>query len=276
MPRRIFPWRFPITLGTNAVRAWVLFTLLLLVAAPADAEPNNLSSNSVLQHPVIGERLEFSGRWYGIPVGFGSIEVVGRATVRARETYHVRMEWHSNAFLSRFYPIHDVLESYIDVETLLPIENSKDQQEGRYRAHETIFFDHEAGQAIYHSLLNESTKRIELPEQFQDLLGAFYWFRRQPIVPDETLSLNIYTDEKIYAMEVAVEPPAPLELLKRGTFDCILVKPKARFKGLLVRRGSIWAYFTADARRLPVLIRASTPWGIMSAILDRQSIHGTE
>ena len=46
-----------------------------------------------------------------------------------------------------------------------------------------------------------------------------------------------------------------LELLKRGTFRCVVVEPKASFKGLLVK--------------------ATTPWGPMSAVLDEESIPPT-
>ena len=65
-----------------------------------------------------------------------------------------------------------------------------------------------------------------------------------------------------------------LELLKRGTFSCFVVEPKASFKGLLVKRGRIWAYLTTDVRRLPLLVKATMPWGAMSAVLDEESLAG--
>jgi len=221
---------------------------------------------------VIGERLQFSGNWYGIPVGYGSVEVLGRTTIREREAIHIRLEGRSNAFLSRFYPIHDEIDTFVDAETFLPLESRKHQREGRYHAQETVQFHHGRRIAFYRSHLNDSVKEIPLPESFQEILSALYWFRRQPLDPDKPLFVNMYTDEKVYETEIEVSPPKPLELLKRGTFDCFIVRPKARFKGLLVRRGSIWAYFTADKRRLPLMIRASTPWGVMSAVLDEASI----
>ena len=141
---------------------------------------------------------------------------------------------------------------------------------------ESIGFDHvydyTAGIATYRSLLNQSVKQIDLPPDVQDLVSALYWFRAQPIRVDEPLTLNLYTDEKIYQTEIQIEPPAPLELLKRGTFTCIKVEPKASFKGLLVKRGRLWAYITADEHRVPLLVQATTPWGQMSAVIDESSI----
>ena len=51
-----------------------------------------------------------------------------------------------------------------------------------------------------------------------------------------------------------------------------MVEPKASFKGFLVKRGRIWAYLTADEHRLPLLVKVTTPWGPMSAVLDEDSL----
>lgn len=222
--------------------------------------------------PVVGERLSFHGRWFGIPVGRGWIEVKEIVEIDGRRAYHIEAQGHSNDVLSKFYPIHDVVHSYLDVETLRPLRFEKRQQEGHYRSDEVVRFDPATKTATYRSLLNQSVKEIPLPEDFQDLISAFYWFRLQPLRPGQDLTVNLYTDEKIYQTTVLIKQPILLELLKRGTFACIPVEPKTSFKGLLVKRGRIWAYVTADAHRLPLLVKATTPWGPMVAILDRESI----
>jgi hypothetical protein len=220
----------------------------------------------------VGERLSFHGRWFGIPVGYGWIEVKGIVEVDGRQAYEIYAEGRSNDVLSTFYPIHDVVHSYLDVETLQPLRFEKRQREGRYRADEVVTFDLTASKATYRSLLNQSVKELDLPPGVQDLVSAMYWVRAQPIQPTQRLTLDIYTDEKIYQTEIQVKQPLRLELLKRGTFPCIVVEPRASFRGLLVKRGRIWAYLTADEHRLPLLVKVTTPWGLMSAILDEDSI----
>lgn len=222
--------------------------------------------------PVVGERIGFHGRWFGIPVGSGWIEVKEIVTIDGRSAYHIQGEGRSNQVLSKFYPIHDVVHSYLDVETLKPVRFEKDQREGHYRAHEVVTFDHRESKAVYRSLLNQSVKDISLPRDFHDLVSALYWFRTQPIQPNQTIRMDLYTDEKIFQTEIEIKAPVMLELLKRGTFPCLVVEPKAHFKGLLVKRGRIWAYLTADARRLPLLVKVTTPWGPMSAVIDEDSL----
>ena len=225
--------------------------------------------------PVVGERLSFHGRWFTIPVGYGWIEVKEIVTIDGRSAYHIEAQGHSNDVLSTFYPIHDVIHSYLDVETLRPLRFEKHQREGHYRADETVTFNHATRVATYHSLLNQSVKEIPLPADVQDLISALYWFRAQPLQPNTTSYLNLYSDEKIFRTEIQVNQPILLELLKRGTFPCVMVEPKASFKGIFVNRGRLWAYLTVDRHRLPLLVRVTTPWGPMSAVIDEDSMPAT-
>lgn len=231
--------------------------------------PKSLSSTN---QPILGERLEFQGRWIGIPVGFGSLEVKEIVTINGRKAYHIKAEGHTNKVLSKFYPIHDIVHSYLDVETLMPLVFEKDQKEGSYRAKERVTFDHERSVAVYESLLNGSRKEITLPNHFHDLVSAIYWFRSLELIPGSIITASLYSDEKIYETDIHIGNVSDLEILKRGTYSCIKVEPKASFKGLLIKRGRIWAYMSTDQRRLPLLIKMTTPWGPMTAVLDKKSL----
>jgi hypothetical protein len=220
------------------------------------------------RRPVVGERFSFTGRWFGLPVGSGWIEVKEAVELAGRRAFHIEAQGRSNALLSAFYPIHDVVHSYLDADTLAPLRFEKHQREGTYQADEVVTFDHGRRRARYVSQLNQSVKEIALPACFHDLISVMYWLRAQPFQPPQTATVDLYTDEKIYQTQVAVSGPVKLELLKRGTFPCLMFEPTASFKGLLVKRGRLWAYVTADAARLPLLIKITTPWGPMTAVLD--------
>ena len=221
----------------------------------------------------VGERLSFHGRWFGIPVGKGWIEVKERVVLNGRPAYHIQAEGESTELLSTFYPIHDVLHSYLDVDSLQPLQFEKYQREGHYRAEEIVTFDYGRLTASYRSLLNGATKEVSISSDMQDILSAFYWLRRQPVIPGQPLVLNIYSDEKIYRTEILPLKTLMLELLWRGTFPCLLVEPKASFKGVLVRRERMWVYVSLDARRVPLFVKVATPWGLITGVLDRESLN---
>ena len=272
-------WSCLITPGNSGRVACALFVSSLLLAAPSwggEEVQEGAEASIIPEAPrstlVVGERLSYQGRWFGLPVGHGSIEVVGLTELDGRPVYHIEARGSSNDVLSAFYPIRDVIHSYLDASTLRPIRFEKDQQEGNYRAKEIVTFDQGRSLATYRSLLNQSTKEVPFPSDAQDIISAFYWLRTHALSLTESTSLPVYSDEKIYQVEFVPVKTLWMELLKRGTFPCILIEPKANFKGIFVRRGRVWCYLSTDARRIPLLVRLTTPWGPISGVIDSQSL----
>lgn len=229
------------------------------------------------QELLVGERLGFTGRWFALPVGKGWIEVKERLELDGRQVYHVQAEGVSTDLLAKLYPIRDVLHSYLDVQTLQPVRFEKSQREGHYRAEEVVTFDYLRLVAQYESLLHperrDRTKTVPIPADLHDLISAFYWLRRQPLEPGRPLVVNIYSDEKVYPTEMLPIKGVRLELRKRGTFEAVLVEPKPKFKGIMVKRGRLWVYLSADAHRLPLYVKVATPWGPMSAVISQDSLN---
>ncbi|MBI4353700.1 MAG: DUF3108 domain-containing protein [Candidatus Omnitrophica bacterium] len=220
----------------------------------------------------VGERVSFQGRWLGIPVGYGWIEVKELAELEGRSVYAVEAQIHSNDFLSTFYPVHDTLRSYLERDSLRPLRFEKYQREGHYRADEIVTFDYGRLIATYRSLLNQSVKEVPILPDVHDLLSAFYWLRTHSFDLTTPRSLDIYSDEKIFHVNFTPQMTLRLELRRRGTFPCVLIEPSANFKGILIRRGRIWFYISADERRLPVYVRIATPWGPMTGVIDQTSL----
>ena len=256
-----------------------LFLILLHTAwaqtTSEDAQESSEASVTLApprQQLRLGERLSFHGRWFGIPVGNGWIEVKAATPFGDRQAYLIEAQGQSNEFLSTFYPIHDTLRSYVDRETLQPLHSEKQQREGHYRADETVTFDYHRLLATYHSRLNGSTKTIPIPANVQDIVSAFYWLRTHPIAPPTPVTLPIYSDERVY--ETVIKPLQTLivSLLWRGEFPCLVVEPVAHFKGILVKRGRVWLYVSADEQRIPLFVKIATPWGPITGLIDQESL----
>lgn len=278
-------WSCLITRGNNRggfriVVASITIGVLTILVPPAcwgGEEVHEVSVDRVTPETpraslAVGERLSYHGRWFGLPVGQGWIEVVKQTELGGRLVYQIEASGSSNEVLSVFCPIRDTIRSYLDAETLQPIRFEKDQQEGHYRAKEVVTFDYAQCIATYRSLLNQSIKEIPLPPDVQDLISAFYWLRTHAVSLTEPTRLPIYSDEKIYQVEIVPIKTLQLELLKRGTFPCVLIEPKANFKGVFIRRGRVWCYISTDARRIPLFIRLTTPWGPISGVIDQASL----
>ncbi|MBI2884918.1 MAG: DUF3108 domain-containing protein [Candidatus Omnitrophica bacterium] len=281
-------WSFKTTRGNSFAHRLVLSLAILAAASwtgagPAQADVDEAAeATEIAAHAVpiappsgvlrVGERLKFHGRWLGIPVGHGWIEVKSLVEFQDRPAYYIEAEGRTNSVLSTFYPVHDTIRSYLDAETLQPLQFEKHQREGNYRADETVTFDYDRLLATYHSELNGSTKEVPIPADVQDIVSAFYWLRVKYTDPSQPITLPMYSDEKIYHTTFEPVRPLMLEMRRRGVIPSLLIEPHAAFKGIFIKRGRMHVYVSADERRLPLLFKLFTPWGLITGIIDRSCL----
>ncbi|HTL70303.1 MAG TPA: DUF3108 domain-containing protein [Candidatus Eisenbacteria bacterium] len=259
--------------------ASVAFALLLFTAAPLLAAPKtNFSGRASAaapagpieapaSSPVLGESLLYDVFWMGVHIGYGRLEVREMVQKNGRRTYHAVAVAETNEFLSKLYPVHDEIHSWIDAEHFHSLEFRKTLSEARYRADEAVRFDYAAKKGFYESFLNKGTKEIDIPVPVHDLISAFYWFRLQPIEVGKSVKTLVSSEEKTWDLELKVLKRESQELRGKGVLDTVLVEPKTRLKGALYARGRAWVSFTADRRRLPVRILLQTPYGRITGIL---------
>ena len=235
----------------------------------APLEVHILPANKSLR---VGERYTYLVRWMGIPIGYASLHVKEIVKLNGREAYHIIAEAESNEFLSKFYRVKDVVHTYIDKEELYSVRFEKYQYEGGYRSEEIIEFDQNNHRATYKSLLNKSTKEFEISEKVQDAASCFYYFRLLDVEVGKSYFLDVNCDEKNWKLEVRVLEAKPVELRKVGVINAFVVEPYPKFKGFFVKRGRVWAYFSADGRRVPLLFKMQSPWGIVTGVITNYKI----
>jgi hypothetical protein len=258
---------------TTFVCVLALLSLLLPINASAFTifEKSAVKDDVVIQDPLLapveGEVLKYLVRWWGIPIGYGQIEI-HRGDRNGQPVWNIAAEAKTNEFLSVIYPVHDELKSTVSINGFYVLESEKNLKEGRYRAHERVTFDYEKGKAYWKSFLNGNTKEIDLPGPVQDVLSAFYWMRLQTFQDGDRVSTTVNTDEKNWNFEVAIEKTQKMEMRNMGVFESFTAVPYARFKGVLVDRGKASVSFTADRNRIPLRIDLNTQYGPVLGIIE--------
>ena len=219
----------------------------------------------------VGETLDYDVNWMGLNVGSGRLEVKEITPYQDRQVYHFVVSTRSNKFLSTFYPVEDEIHSYVDAETLIPYRFEKRQREGRYRAHEEMVYDQTNHKATYHSLLNNTTKEMEIPPDVQDSLSTLFHFRTLPVEIGKSVFIDVNADEKNWRLEVKVLKAGLLKLFGRKEVPALLVEPLAQFHGVFIRKGRMWIWFSLDEKRTPLYMKARVPFGIIEVVLKKES-----
>jgi hypothetical protein len=215
---------------------------------------------------AVGEELTYRATFSGIHAGTARMRVDGIEVVRGRPAYHVVFSVDGGVPLFR---VHDRYESWIDVETLASLRHRQQISEGRY--HRTTSYEIYPERAEYQKQGDSVHASVTNP--LDD--GSFiYAVRTASVNVGETRSDNRYFRPD--------KNPVVLTGLRRdtvtvgaGTFATTVIRPTIRTSGIFSDDGQAQVWFTDDASRYPVQVKAK--FSKFTLTLSLESVkHGVE
>jgi len=202
----------------------------------------------------VGEKFTYKVEWLGIYVGSATLSVEGISEVNGRKAYHILAVAKTSPIISKLYKVEDRISTYIDVQKLYPLRFDKKQREGGYRSDEYTDFDQEKGKAFYFSRLNHSKKEYAIPRQAQDPLSCLYYFRLKDIQAGKSIFANVVADEKSYLLEARIHKKGFVRIKGVGDWEAFMIEPVPWFQGKIKRRAKVTMWFSADKKRIPLLM----------------------
>jgi hypothetical protein len=190
--------------------------------------------------------------------------VVGIETTRGRRTWRARFTVHGGYFGLK---VDDVLETWMDSITLSSLRFEQDFNEiGRNREKSFDIFP-EKRTFIQHG----KEERASVAEPLDD--GSFlYFIRTVPLVVGETYEFNRYF--------IPDRNPVKVRVLRRervrveaGTFDCIVLQPIIKTKGIFSEDGQAEIWLTDDSARIMVQMKSKLPFGSLNLYLRSATAH---
>lgn len=230
-----------------------LFIALIILLAGAQTRAQNDFCGIQNISFANGERLFFKvyyniGRaWVG----------AGEATFDVKETvmdnhnvYHVVGEGKTLKSYDWFYKVRDRYETFIDTRTLLPVRFIRNVNEGGFKIHNNVAFNHEVGKA------STTNGTFLIPKCVQDVLSAIYYARNidyNKYQPGDKIPFTMFLDDQVYTLYIRYVGKERIET-KYGVFNTIRIVPLL-IEGTIFKGGekmSIWV--SDDNNHLPVRI----------------------
>jgi hypothetical protein len=246
---------------SRTARALLGAFALLLVAPLADRLSAQSAATLVgaAEVPwVVGERFGYDVRFGFIKAGRAEMTVVGVEPVRGRAAWRARFTVRGGYLALR---VDDVLETWMDAITLSSLRFSQDFSEiGRDRQKLFDIFP-ERGTYIQHGKQERPTVAAPLDD------GSFLFFiRTVPLVVGEAYEFNRYF--------IPDRNPVKIRVLRRervnvpaGTFDCIVLQPIIKTKGIFSESGQAEIWLTDDPRRIMVQMKSKLQFGSLNLYL---------
>ena len=121
----------------------------------------------------VGESLNYKASFSGIDAATGRLEVLGIETINNVSTYHVRFSANTHGVANFLFPIRDVIDLWLDENSLVPIRVKKNISEGKYEKKSESDLSQNQGFAI---VRNDT---ISMGMGTHSPYSLFYFFRNK-------------------------------------------------------------------------------------------------
>jgi len=239
-----------------------LIALVVGVCGALDAQ-DGATAGAVAVPWSVGERLTFDVKFGFIKAGSGEMYMAGFDSVRGRRVWRGRFTVRGGYLALR---VDDVLETWMDVNTLSSLRFIQDFSEiGRER--QKTFEIYPERQTY---LQVGKTEKPSVANPLDD--GSFlYFIRTVPLALGETYAFNRYF--------IPDRNPVRIRVLRKeqvrvpaGTFDCIVIQPIIKTKGIFSENGQAEIWLTDDARRIMVQMKSKLAFGSLNLYLRSMSV----
>jgi hypothetical protein len=168
--------------------------------------------------------------------------------------------------VNMLFPVVDRFQSGFDLKTGCSTGFNKQIQEGRRKIASELSFDYVHGKQTQNerNLVKGTAthKESNIPACVTDSLSALFYTQSQPLVTGETVYFPLADSMRTVTVGMKVEDREEIKT-PAGTFQTIKVQATAD-EGIVKNRGSIWIWYTDDARHLPVQMQARLFWGTIT------------
>jgi len=219
-----------------------------------------------------GEELVFQVKMLGVKSGTAQFNVGAPEQVEGISAWPIVMVARSTGLTDVVFQVRDRFVSFWDPVGGLTVEGRLNASEGGKKRSMAMRFQRQTSQGparvevMVEDARGTTTASSDMAPDAQDVQSAVYWLRTRPLLVGEHDSLPIIAGKRQWTMQAEVMAQAPLET-PAGRFDAVRVEISTAFAGKLQSRKAVEAYFSADARHLPLRFDADLLLGKMTAEL---------
>jgi len=212
-------------------------------------------SNSAFQE---GEMLRYRISYGFVDAGEAVLEVKKTTKTGAnRPLYHVVGTGRTLGAFNAFYKVHDVYESYVDKQSIMPWYFVRDVNEGGYTKNQYYTFMHDNNQ------VNTGEKILSVPMGVQDMMSSFYKARTldfRNLKVGQVFSFKCFMDDEIFLLKIRYKGDEEVKI-RKGKFKAHKFVPVVQQGRYFKSEEDVQFWVTADANRIPILIKAKIPVG---------------
>jgi len=210
--------------------------------------------------------LELSLKWMGLVSGKCVIKTEDTKTAGGNEAYLLKADLKTVALAELLFKLRANWNSLVNKSSLCPLEHQVSLEEEDYSYKEKVVFHHQEKKA------ERNGKSFKIPSDVRDPLSALLHLRSQEFKQGEILEVNIYDHKKIHKIKVKMVKKETINIYGQ-CFSTIVLEPQLEeleLGGLASKIEKMSIYLSDDPKRLPLIIKATTTLGLVTALLENR------
>ena len=211
----------------------------------------------------IGEKLNYSAYFSGVPAAEASLEIIGKEKLNGTNTYHVRFSARSKGIINYLFPINDRIDLWLSEDSFLTVKESLRIREGDYKKSQEMILNHNKNFLV----LDSDT--LTIPGNTHSPYALFYFFRMKDYNQVVLDTLHTTNGKKTTALKVEIERDVKVNV-PAGSFNCNKVTPMKLNDKEFKNRSQMSILFSNDENRYPVKIWLAMKYG--SLVLELENI----
>ena len=240
---------------------WTAILALISNTAVAQSDFCGITNTSFQE----GEKLRFKVYYNMGALWVGAGEASFTTTLEKlnnKNVYHVVGDGRTLKSYEWFYKVRDRYETFIDVETMLPVKFVRNVNEQGFKIYNNVTFNHKLGKAV------STNGMYDVPKCVQDVLSAVFYARNidySKHKPGAKIPFSMFLDDKVYDLYIRYLGKERITT-RYGTFNAIKITPLL-IEGTIFKGGekmAIWV--TDDANHIP--LRVDSPILVGSVKVD--------
>ncbi|WP_194972433.1 DUF3108 domain-containing protein [Aquiflexum lacus] len=184
------------------------------------------------------------------------------SSINSRPTYKIDV-FGQTLGVFKLFKVNDNWGSYLDTAKMIPHQSYRHIEEGRYRKHEKVIFDHNNKNAHVRLYDRENenlveTKDYNIPSNVQDIVSGFYFLRTMDLKKlrkGDTVTLTGFFDKEIYNLKLIYGGKESVST-NIGTFDTFVFSPIMPKNKLFRGERPVTVWISDDKNKIPLKIKA--------------------
>ncbi len=226
-----------------------------------------LIKSSTVKYPTVTNTAFVAGEVLRYRVTYGTVDA-GEAILEVKNTtrkggnrplYHIVGTGRTLGAFNAFYKVHDVYESFIDQQSIMPWLFLRDINEGGYKKVQKYWFHQDRAK------LDNGEQQFAIPMGIQDMISSFYKARTldfSNMKKGQVFEFKAFMDEEVYNLKIKYVGDEELKI-RKGKFKTHKFVPVVQKGRYFKSEDDVQFWITADKNKIPLLVKAKIPVGIV-------------